>query len=328
MLKQHVGLPEQFLSRLDAIVPHRCISDVLEALNTQRPTTLRVNTLKATVDTVLRAFGNAGIVTRPVVWNPLAFEVVSPSLRELSETPMYKEGLLYVQSLSSMLPPLVLDPAPGDKVLDIAAAPGSKTTQMASMMENTGEIVANDTSYIRRYRLEANLRMQGVTIAQLGKDDGRSIWKRYPEYFDKVLVDAPCSMEGRFYTPDPKTYKDWSTKKIKILSALQRWMLRSAISATKPGGTIVYSTCTLAPEENEAVVDWIVQKEKGNVALEEIHIPHLATLPGLLQWQDKRYDSSLAQTVRIYPNELMEGFFVAKIKKIRTSIPSALVTQT
>lgn len=302
-------LPDAFLDRLKGFIPQEFIEQVLASFATKRPTTLRVNTLKISVEGLLKKFQAAGIVIHPIPWNDLAFKVASPTLRELSETQIYKDGLVYVQSLSSMIPPLALAPQPGDKVLDIAAAPGSKTTQMAALMDNAGQIVANDTSHVRRYRLEANLRMQGVTIANIEKEDGRAIWKRYPEYFDKVLVDAPCSMEGRFYTPDPKTYKDWSTKKVKILSSLQRWMLRSAISATKPGGTIVYSTCTLSPEENEMVIEWILKKEKGNILLEEVFIPHLVSFPGL----------GGQKSFRIYPNEIMEGFFVAKIRKIQSN---------
>lgn len=316
-------LPQAFLTRLSNFVPLEFLEQTKKSFTQKRPTTFRVNTLKTSPEHLLTAFHSAQIVCEPISWNPIAFKVISPSLRELSETQMYKDGLFYVQSFSSMIPPLVLAPGAGDNVLDIAAAPGSKTTQMAALMENAGEILANDTSHVRRYRLEANLRMQGVTIARLGKDDGRAIWKLYPEYFDKVLVDAPCSMEGRFYTQEPKTYQDWSVKKIKTLSSLQRWMLRSAISATKPGGTIVYSTCTLSPEENEEVIDWIVKKESGNIRVEDFSIPKLDMSPALDQWNGKKFDAQVRLSKRVYPDSIMEGFFITKIKKIRSSIPTA-----
>lgn len=317
-------LPEAFLERLAHVVPEERLEEVLISFTKKRPTTLRANTLKITPDDLRKRFDQSGIRYEGVAWNSIAFVLFSPTLREFTETDIYKNGLCYVQSLSSMIPPLILSPSPGDRVLDIAAAPGSKTTQMAAMMNNMGELVANDTSHIRRYRLEANVRMQGVTIATIEKEDGRAIWKRYPEYFDKVLVDAPCSMEGRFYTPDPKTYKDWSTKKVKILSSLQRWMLRSAISATKIGGTIVYSTCTLSPEENEEVIDWILRKEKTNVELENFSIPQLNMAPALDHWKDRHLDPRVIQCKRIYPSSMMEGFFIAKLKKIHSSIPPAI----
>lgn len=313
-------LPEEFLIRLKRLVSSGLYEEVIQALSAPRPTTLRVNRLKVTAEALISALESLGFTLEAVPWSADAFIVTSGTLRSLSETAPYQTGQLYVQSLSSMLPPLVLDPKSGDRVLDIAAAPGSKTTQMASLMQNRGEIVANDTSQTRIYRLKANILLQGATIAHVSRDDGRSLWKRYPEYFDKALVDVPCSMEGRFFAPEPKTYQDWSVKKVKDLSHLQRWMLRSAISATKPGGSIVYSTCTMSPEENEEVVDWVLEKERGNVVLEEVHLDGLDRYPGLLQWGLKNFDASLSKTLRIYPTARMEGFYIAKIKKIKSTV--------
>lgn len=287
--------------------------NVASAFFGSRPTTFRLNTLKAhSLDLPFDV--------DVVPWHDNAFILRSSDLRSLMETTEYTDGKLYVQSLSSMLPPLILVPKPNERVLDIAAAPGSKTTQMAAMMENRGTIVANDTSHVRRYRLIANLVMQGVTIATIEKEDGRSIWKKYPEYFDKVLVDVPCSMEGRFNEQEPKTYKDWSVKKVKDLSHVQRWMLRSAISATKPGGIIVYSTCTLSPEENEEVIDWILAKEKGNIILETVTLPDFHFDPPVLRWGAKNYDARISHAARVYPSDFMEGFFIAKIKKLKSTL--------
>jgi len=195
---------------------------------------------------------------------------------------------------------------------------------MAALMQNQGEIIANDTSNVRRYRLTANLSMQGVTIAQVTSMDARSLWQRYPEQFDRVLADVPCSMEGRFDDTDPKSYQDWSMKKVQDLSHLQRWMLRSAISAAKPGGIIVYSTCTLSPEENEEVIDWILAKEKGNIILDEIVLPALKLDPAVLHWGGRHYDQSIGKTARIHPTPLMEGFFIAKFRKVKSSVPSRI----
>ena len=319
------SLPQDFLDRLNKLIPPEYLEGVLDSFTHRRPTTLRANTLKNSEEKLESSLSSQQVILKKVSWNPLAFVIESPELRALTELPEYKEGKLYIQSLSSMIPPLVLDPQAGDKVLDIAAAPGSKTTQMAALMRNEGMILANDTSHVRRYRLQANLDMQGVTIAQIGKVDGRSIWQEYPEYFDKTLVDVPCSMEGRFLGTDAKTYKDWSPKKVKILSNLQRWILRSAISATKPGGTIVYSTCTISPEENEGVIDWVLQKEAGNVELVSIEIPNLPTSPALLSWGDKTYNEQIKKCVRILPSDLMEGFFVAKFKKVSSNIHSQIL---
>jgi len=314
------GLPEEFTTRLTHLAPSDIVTRIMQGFSSKRPTTFRVNTLKTDASSLLKRLTAEQFVLEVNPWYPNSFILKNSSQKALTETPEYKEGLLYVQSLSSMLPPLILDPKPGERVLDIAAAPGSKTTQMATMMQNKGEIVANDTSHVRMYRLRANLNMQGVAIARTTQTDGRGFWQKYPEYFDKVLVDVPCSMEGRFNVSDPKTYEDWSLKKVRELSRLQRWLLRSAISATKPGGTIVYSTCTISPEENEEVIDWILTKEKGNVTLETIHIDKLYADPPIVAWQGKTYDAAIEKTVRIYPTERMEGFYIAKLKKIRSTV--------
>src|SRR6185503_4177192 len=129
------------------------------------------------------------------------------------------------------------------------------------LMENRGQIIANDMSRVRLYKLAANLKTLGVTNVTTMHMRAQDLWRKFPNVFDKVLADVPCSLEGRFLTTNPKTYKNWSVKKIKILSDHQKHILRSAVSAAKPGATIVYSTCTLAPEENEEVVDWILKKD-------------------------------------------------------------------
>ena len=325
MINTTSGLPQDFVERLSQLVPKNKLPAVLASFASKRPTSIRANLLKLTATDLQKKLSDEGAILEPVDWNSLAFIVNKPELRDLTNTESYKKGELYVQSLSSMVPPLVLAPRAGDKVLDIAAAPGSKTTQMAAMMENQGELIANDTSHVRRYRLQANLDMQGVTIAKVGKVDGRSIWQEYPEYFDKALVDVPCSMEGRFLGSDAKTYKDWSPKKVKILSNLQRWLLRSAISATKTGGIIVYSTCTLSPEENEGVIDWILQKEAGNIQMLPIDIENLPIDPAITRWGEKEYNPEVAKCVRILPSAYMEGFFVAKILKTSSNVGSQFI---
>ncbi len=318
------ALPTDFIRRLPQLVPASRLTEVALGLTTERVTTLRANTLKTDATALRNALTKGKVTLLPVDWYVQAFIVDGTPLRTITELQEYKEGKLYVQSLSSMVPPLVLDPQPGERVLDIAAAPGSKTTQMAAMMANTGELVANDTSQTRLYRLIANLKLQGVTNAKVVKMDGRSLWKSYPEYFDKVLVDVPCSMEGRFQASDPKSFEDWSLKKVRDLSLLQRWLLRSAISATKPGGTIVYSTCTMSPEENEQVIDWVMDKDKGVLKIEEIHIPHFSFEHGMVDWGGKHFNGQIENTARIYPSPTMEGFYVARFKKLKTSIPKVL----
>ncbi len=309
------ALPEKFREKLTAIVPNDRRESVLESFCQRRPSTFRANTLKISPDDLEKKLKDLGIETERVPWYKDAFLLKNVPQKVLTETDLYKNGYFYVQSLSSMIPPLILDPKPGERILDLTAAPGSKTTQIAALMENSGEILANDKSRIRMFKLEANVKMQGVTNSKMSYLPGEFLWKRYPEYFDRTLVDVPCSMEGRFFIEDEKTFRDWTPRKVKQLAEMQKWLLRSAVSATAPGGIIIYSTCTLSPEENEEVVNWILKKEQGALDIEEVHIPHLSVQPGVTRYKQRVFDERLSRTLRIYPSTTMEGFFVAKLKK-------------
>ncbi len=315
-------LPAVFLSRLKDQFGEEIYQNLLTFFSLKRPTTLRANTLKISSEDLYKELTAAGVELQPVAWNPLAYVVKNMPLRELTENPLYLNGSFYVQSLSSMLPPIVLDPQPGEKVLDLTAAPGSKTTQMAAMMQNKGEIIANDVSPIRLFKLTANLRMQGVNNAFTRRGPGEYFWKKNPEFYDRVLVDVPCTMEGRIYCGDPKTYQDWSEQKIRDLSVRQQHLLRSAVTSCKVGGTIVYSTCTLAPEENEGVLNWLLEREKGTVQVETISIPGIQGMPGIGSWQGQEYDPEVKNSLRILPSGTMEGFFVAKLRKVKSNMPA------
>ncbi len=308
------SLPPDFIARLPRLVPPDQLDAVLRAF-TRRPTTFRVNTLKTTRDAVLAELAAREFHVEPVAWYADAFILRNKSKRELIETPLYTRGEIYVQSLSSMLPPLVLAPQPNERVCDLTAAPGSKTTQMAALMNNTGEIVANDRSKIRLSKLVANLKLQGVKNVRTRLANGEDLWKKFPEYFDRVLVDAPCSLEGRFEAGNAKSFGDWSLRKVEFLSAIQCHLLRSAVTMTKPGGIIVYSTCTLSPEENERVIDWVLQKEPHRVHVEPIELPLDNVLPGIMQWEQQTFSEQVRHTVRVLPSELMEGFFLARLRK-------------
>jgi 16S rRNA (cytosine1407-C5)-methyltransferase len=315
-------LPEQFIDRLRKLIPKEQLASVLDSFSVRKPSTFRVNTLRISSHDLMLLLQEQGITVEPVSWYKYAYILKNVSQRVLTETLFYKKGFFYVQSLSSMIPPLVLAPEKGEKILDIASSPGSKTTQIASMMENTGEIIANDKSKIRMYKLLFNLKMQGVSNTKTHIMPGQIIWKRYPEYFDRALVDAPCSLEGMFDYHNPKSYRDWSLTKIKQLVQVQRFLLRSAISAVKVGGSIVYSTCTLSPEENEGVIDWILQKEKDAIEMQDITLSLPTYMYGISVWNNKTLDKRVEKAIRILPSLSMEAFFIAKIKKIKSTFSS------
>lgn len=314
------ALPDKFLDKLTKFIPASQRESVLKSFNQDKPTAFRVNTLKASILEVKEYLQQLGIPFQEVNWYQEAL-TIDPQFRiKLLESNLAKHGLVYLQSLSSMIPALILDPKPNERILDLAAAPGSKTSQLAVLTGNSGEIIANDKSRSRVYKLEAVLKSQGVTNTKIICQMGQLLWKTYPEYFDKTLLDAPCSMEGRFNTNDPKSYQDWSPNKVKQLSQMQKFLLRSAISCTKVGGIIVYSTCTLSPEENEDVIDWILDKEAWSIEIEKIDLKFDGGTPGIQEWGTKHYNTEVTKALRILPNEHMEGFFVAKLRKTKSNI--------
>jgi 16S rRNA (cytosine1407-C5)-methyltransferase len=313
-------LPVPFIEKLETFLSSDRITSIFEAFAAPKPLSIRVNTLRSSQVEVEACITRAGGTVRWMPWYQMGGRVTGVSVDQLTSLPEYQQGLFYIQNLSSMIPPLVLNPQPETSVLDLAAAPGSKTTQMAALMNNTGTILANDSSRERLFKLRANLERLGVTNVTIQNKPGQIIWQKYPEHFDTVLLDAPCSLEGMFRTDDPDTYTHWSQKKVKSLAKQQKWLLRAAVSAAKPGAHIVYSTCTLSPEENEEVIQWIVDKEKESVEIlpVDLNIPQLES--GLSEWDGSQFTTEMTHTRRIYPSPEMEGFFIALLRKKTSTV--------
>jgi len=308
-------LPAEFLERLRKIIPPQKWDEVANTFTEAKPTTFRVNTLKARPEEVREKLEHQGFHLEKVSWYPVAFILRGGRLRELQETEIYQKGGIYVQSLSSMLPPLVLNPQPGERILDLTAAPGSKTTQMACLMKGEGEIVANDNSQIRFFKLKANVKLQDASNVKLSLKHGELFGRDLPESFDRILLDAPCSAEGRFLVGEPASYKYWKPAKIKEMARKQKNLLISAFRALKPGGTLVYSTCTFAPEENEGVLEWFLEKTDGQVTFEKITLAISNQMSGLSRWEGKDFPPAVRQSIRIIPTPLMESFYVVRIRK-------------
>jgi len=237
---------------------------------------------------------------------------------ELGRSLEHLLGYYYIQEIASMLPILALKPMPGETILDLAASPGSKTTQIAAAMKNTGTIIANDVSLKRLKILASNLERCGATNVIITKKDGIALCKKLKDtgfLFDKILVDAPCSGEGTLRS-SPKTYKMWNPKTIKTLSRLQKALVASALEILKPGGELVYSTCTHAPEENEEVVDFTLNNF-NNIKIESINLPIKCRL-GLTEWDGQKYNKNIEKSCRIYPQDNnTEGFFIAKFRRVK-----------
>jgi len=228
------------------------------------------------------------------------------SEKNLSKTAEHILGYFFLQNASSMLPPLFLD-LKQDVVLDLCASPGSKTTQMAAIMQNKGVIIANDITYKRLKALRGNLQRCGVMNIVVTKMFGENFWKTGIK-FKKILLDAPCSGTG---TMNPRILKETSERSVRMLGNVQKKLLSSAAKCLDDDGIIVYSTCSLEPEENEENVDFAV-KELG---LKTEKIDFKDGFQPVKEWHGKKFSGEVANAVRVMPNEKNQGFFICKLRK-------------
>jgi len=299
-------LPPDFELRLKEILPQRPES-IFEPRQYQ---SFRINTLKISVEDALSLLSDRKINFQKVDFCPYAIIVEKSAAQDLLKSDLVNDGLLYAQGLESILPVMALDPRPGERILDLCAAPGSKTSQIAMHMQNKGFLKANEPISKRVYRLRAVLQLTGAQ-AQVSSIDGRRL-KEHEGGFDRILVDAPCSCEGRFIINEPKSFAYWSVRKIKEMSHKQKGLLLNASRLLSPSGILVYATCTFAPEENEEVVDWFLRKTNGRFDLTPMNLDGVKTYPCLTKWQKRTYDIRIGDAARILPDERMEGFFIAK----------------
>ena len=269
---------------------------------------IRTNTLKIESTKLKEKLEKKDFLLEGVPWFQDAFFVKSN--KSLGKTLEHFLGYFFVQDASSLLPVLVLNPKPDEIILDLCAAPGAKTTQMAQMMKNQGIIFANEPKRKRIAILKGNLQRCAVLNAVLTNFDGRLFTKTGLK-FDKILIDAPCSGSGTFIS-NPSILLSLEEGLIKKLVHLQKTILASAFSCLRKGGMIVYSTCSLDPRENEEVIDWAIKKLP--LKIEEIKIKGINFHPGILGYQEKTFSSEIRKCARIYPFDYQtEGFFVCKL---------------
>lgn len=302
------GLPEAMLSRFGEMGLD--LDEFLPALLRLPSQCFRINTLKGASERVLE--GLAYLEPEPCAWNPLVFRV--KGRQKLGNTLEHFLGLIYAQDASSTIPVTVLDPQPGERVLDLAAAPGSKSTQIAAAMQNEGVLVANDVSPGRIPSLTGNLDRSGVLNVVVTRLPGQAYGHIAAERFDRVLVDAPCSSEGTL-SRSLRGLEIWSEHSIQRLAATQRKLILSAYHALRPGGVMVYSTCTFAPEENEGIVSFLSEKCPDTV-VEPIRLEGLHSRPGFEKWRGQAFAPAAANILRLFPHEHDgEGFCITKISK-------------
>lgn len=287
--------------------------EILLSFMARRPIpSIRVNPMKVDPDRFISLLRSKGWELSEIPWYDNGFRVLRGPER-LGNTEWHQLGIYYVQEAASMIPPVVLSPKPGERVLDLAASPGSKTTQIAEMMLHSGVIVANDVSPERVDALASNVQRMGSLNVVVTMFDGR----RAPDFlgrekFDKVLLDSPCSSLGEVRR-NWGALQRWSPRHVEKLSRLQHSLAKAAYETLKPGGLMVYSTCTLEPKENEWVVFKLLQM---GAVLEEPRVRGLVWRRGLRKWMDWEFGSEMERCMRIYPqdNDTI-GFFVAAVRK-------------
>ncbi|MEM2933001.1 MAG: RsmB/NOP family class I SAM-dependent RNA methyltransferase [Candidatus Pacearchaeota archaeon] len=307
-----------FIERMKKLIPDEKDFEAFSRVIHEKPiNAIRCNTLKISVDELKTRLEEKGWKIRQPFSDYPEVMIIENELEPgaLGNSREHILGYYYIQEISSMLSVIALNPKPGELVLDLCAAPGSKTTQMSAKMRNRGTIIANDVDLERVKILGTNLERCGCANVIVTRHDGVILCEKLKKLgykFDKILLDVPCSGEGTTRS-SPKTFIIWNLKMIEKMSRLQRKLISSAISLLREGGEIVYSTCTYTPEENERNVDFLIKN--FGFKTEKINLP-LKTRPGITEWQGEKYSEEVKKTCRIYPQDNnTEGFFVCKLRK-------------
>lgn len=308
-------LPILFIERLKKIIPAHQLAQVVATFSQMPRPSFRLHHKNANREKIFAELKALGFNLEPVSWYLDAFRVLNQDIRSLQETPCFQKNEIYIQGLSSMLPVLALAPDPGDHILDLCAAPGSKTGQIARTLNGAGELTANEKIKTRFFKLKNNLDAQGYDNFKLTLKPGEIYCKLAPDTFDRVLLDSPCSSEGRFSTLYPDSFKFWSASKIKEMVFKQRALFKSAFLSLKPGGIMVYATCTFAPEENEGMLDWALGRTDNQMEILDWNPPISNWMEGITEWEGKTFSNEVKKSRRILPDDQMTAFFIALVRK-------------
>ena len=314
----YYGYSSYLAEKLFNLFTPREAFEFFEANEKPRPVVIRTNTLRTQRRDLAQALINRGVTLEPVgKWSKVGLQIFDSNV-PIGATPEYVSGHYILQAASSFLPVMALGPREGERALDMAAAPGGKTTYMAAMMRNTGMVVANDPSKDRARSLVANVYRLGAQNVMVSNHDAREFPKALGLLFDRVLLDAPCSGTG-VISKDPNVKTNKTERDFMVLPHTQKQLLLSAIDSVRfdgkgDAGVVVYSTCSVTVEENEQVVQYALNK-RPNVRLVETGLPF--GKEGFTKFRGKRFDPTMSMTRRYYPHTYnVDGFYVAKLKKI------------
>ncbi len=312
-------LPTAFLERLSQLVPQGLLKSVADGFVLGRPHQFRLNALKGEPEHILQSLSRQKVPFAPIREIPGGFVLGKISEKKIRSLPEYEKGQIYLQNASSQLPPLILDPKPGDAILDLCASPGSKTSQIASLTKGQCEILAIEPDNIRFDRLTHNLAHQGASgCVKAIKGYGEAVLNKLPpeRLFDRILVDAPCSGEGTFVVSHAAGFRHWKPEFVLDAAKRQKKLLLAAYTRLRPGGRLVYSTCALSPEENEGVLDELFKNYPE--AILEVNRPRSLTQvlhSGVRHWNGVTFDRRVIGASRVFPSTVFEGFFIASLKK-------------
>ena len=280
------------------------VEDIIKGYK-NKYTTLRVNTIKANLSEIEEELTKNNINYKTVNWYNDALIILNSNEIDVRKLSIYEEGKIYLQNLSSMLPPLVVQPKEKESILDMAAAPGGKTTELVCLSNNKALITAVEKDKIRSDRLKYNLNKQGASKVTVLVEDASKLDDFFR--FDKILLDAPCSGSGTIDLDNYMTYKNFNRELINKSIQRQKSLLNKASKIIKSGGEIIYSTCSILKEENENIISTILNN--GEFVIEPIDENLFIDVPKL--------PVTIKGTVCVCPNELYEGFYIAKIKKLK-----------
>lgn len=294
-------IPEFLKNKLDNQYGTELTSKILEGYKKSRVVSLRINSIKTNKEEIINILNKNNITYEEVSWYKNALVIVNKKEEDLKNLDIYKEGKIYLQSLSSQLPPLFLEPKENELILDMTAAPGGKTTEIAALSDNKAMITAIEKNKIRSDRLQYNIEKQGAKKVTVLNTDARSLNEYF--MFDKILLDAPCSGSG---TITNNNFANFNEELVNRSVKFQKTLIKEALNHLKVGGELIYSTCSILNEENESIIKEILNEDLILIPLDLTNYQDIPKLP-----------SKIPGTLTVMPTNYYEGFFVAKIKKVK-----------
>ncbi|MEO1927765.1 MAG: RsmB/NOP family class I SAM-dependent RNA methyltransferase [Nautiliaceae bacterium] len=292
-----------FIERINKINP-----SILEGLKEKKEFSFRINRHKASLETI-DELRKEGFNPKRVECSEWVYTLPMEDRKKITKTKTYTANKIYIQNLSSIISALALDVKEDDWVLDLAAAPGGKSLIFSEIAR---KVSAVEPDKGRFFRMKRNFKEHGAKNIQTYNKDGRFVYKATGEMFDRVFLDAPCSSEAHIDFNEGITW--WNLKRVRRFAKLQKELIISAFEALKPGGEMIFATCTFSPEENEESVDFLLKKYE-NAEIMDVKLPIENIQNGLTKWEDKEFHPDVSKSVRILPKDAYSGFFFAKIKK-------------